>query len=111
MTEQTQAAWNTGRMYGTHGQRIAARLVFIDTQTTRDAFVAFFDVDREIWGMVHTPHLDETTTPRDVRQCAMSGYDANVYQTGFFPYQLAYGWEAVRELTDELRALALAVRP
>lgn len=55
--------WNTGRFYSEKGQRIAA------TKVPRG--IVFYDLDRQIDGMVDCLDLD--------KHCIMNGYDYGTY--------------------------------
>ena len=64
-------AWQTGRQYGPHGQRIAA--AFLVDQS----IIAFVDLDRglEGWFAVDEAYADLITTAAEVRAETMYRYD------------------------------------
>lgn len=51
-----QGGFNTGRLYSTNGQRIY-------WWADDDGVVAFYDLDRMICGMLHSPELPELVKP------------------------------------------------
>ena len=84
-------AFNTGRTYTANGQRLGCAL--LDTGA-----IVFNDIDRGIFGTIHTPGLtlDDVLTLGWFRQGSiMAEYDANLYTDTMN-----------QELRDQLRALA-----
>lgn len=68
-------AWNTGRGYSAHGQRIAATML-------EDGRIAFVDVDRHISGVTREAFMGRDETPvnrRRLQAFVMRDYDNCAY--------------------------------
>ena len=79
-----QGGFNTGRLYGTQGQRVY-------WWANDDGEVTFYDLDRMIVGLLHKPELPELVKPKWV----MQEYDAGRYhmacQPGWVPADFDFG--------------------
>lgn len=90
-------AFQSGRQYTSHGQRIAYKMIVEDTSHELVAVskVAFYDVDRMIGGVLNVIH----TTGRPIRdQDVLESYDAGGYE-----------WLSDKELEVELMRAAAAL--
>ena len=91
--------FNTGRMYGHGGQRIAAGLL-------ENGDIVFIDIDRDIDGLIPAGNMSR----EDIKHCGlfkqrdiMRAYDENTYKNFYLDDDFA----TVRQL----RALAETVAP
>lgn len=103
MTAIVQTAFNTGRHYTRHGQRIAARLLSYDYDSL-SGVVALADADRHIQGIyrVMATRAADCLLPEAV----MRAYDNDARALGF---QMDY--ETKNALFKDLDDIAVALAP
>lgn len=95
-------AWNTGRGYSQHGQRIAAVKL-------SNGKVYFFDIDRQIDGVTMMPM---TGAYLNVQEFVMHAYDHQHYAYGTYdmkPILPHLGYDGLNAIKDGLHSAAFGV--
>jgi hypothetical protein len=103
------AVWNTGRGYSEHNQRMSA-------QVLPDGRVAFFDIDRNLDGLLHQKFQggfasEPGVNPGRLASFVMAEYDDGRYNSGFYELQRdGQSFESVDALTTSMKDAAKTVQ-
>jgi hypothetical protein len=103
MTAIVQTAFNTGRHYTRHGQRIAVRLLSHDHDTLAGV-IALVDADRGIQGLYRVIGVDRIACLS--REEVMRAYDNDARAIGFH-----MDYETKNALFKDLDDIAVALAP